>query len=63
MIDPITQYILEQDNEELDKDVEKAEKVGSDLQKATDKSIKQMGAKKIEEKNARKDIFIDLDIL
>jgi hypothetical protein len=50
MIDPITQYILEQDDEKLEKDVKKAEKMGSDLQKATDKGIKQMGAEKIEEK-------------
>jgi hypothetical protein len=50
MIDPITQYILEQDDEGLDKDVEKAEKMGSDLQKSTEKNIKQMGSEKIEEK-------------
>ena len=48
MIDPITQYILEQDDERLEKDVEKSEKMGSDLSKETEKSIKQMGAKKIE---------------
>ena len=50
MIDPITEYILDQDSpDDLEKDVKKAEEMPEKVSKDIEKGIKDAGNKPIEE--------------